>query len=90
MPRRNAMPRSIKPRSTFWRFQELPIDDMAHVIGLVSKFSDTRTLTPQQAGELAEPLGQVAFLLADGSMVMKQNIELNQAFLEGASRKGIH
>ena len=68
--------------------QELPIDDMAHVIGLVSKFSDTRTLTPQQAGELAEPLGQVAFLLADGSMVMKQNIELNQAFLEVREPQG--
>ena len=68
--------------------QELPVNDMAHVIGLVSSFSDTTTITPQQASDLAQPLGQVAFLLADATVVMKENIELNQAFLQGREPQG--
>ncbi len=68
--------------------QESPINNMAHVIGLVSSFSDTTTITPQQASDLAQPLGQVAFLLADATVVMKENIELNQAFLEGREPQG--
>jgi hypothetical protein len=65
-----------------------PMEDMARAMGLVTKFGRPKRISPDQATALAEPFGQAAFHLADAAAILKKNIELNKAFLEGREPKG--
>lgn len=70
--------------------EQAPAEDAARAYGLVAKIAPDQTshITGEQAANLAQVFGQQAFHLANGTAVLKENIELNQAFLEGREPKG--
>jgi hypothetical protein len=68
--------------------QEPPAEDAARAMGLISSYGDMKRISADQARALANEFGQSAFHLASGSAVLKENIEVNQAFLEGREPKG--
>jgi hypothetical protein len=70
------------------RLQDPPAEDGARAMGLIASYGDMKKITAEQARALADQFGQSAFHLAAGSAVLKENIEVNQGFLEGREPKG--
>lgn len=70
--------------------EHLPSEDSAHAAGLVAKFglAQKSRLTAEQAAALEDVFGQSAFHLAESTGLLQENIELNQAFLEGREPRG--
>ncbi len=70
------------------RLQDGPAEDAARAMGLVASGGDMKRITAEQARALANEFGRSAFHLAAGTAVLKENIEVNQAFLEGREPQG--
>ena len=64
--------------------QDKPADDVAAILGLISKFKwgDNGRITADQAGAFAERLGQMRVHLAAGAVAIHACIESDSAFLE--------
>jgi hypothetical protein len=70
--------------------QDKPTEDVARIFGLIAKFNmaGNKAFSADEASELAERLGEMQLHLAAGSAFLKENIEVNSAFLEGREAKG--
>ena len=62
-----------------------PWEDTAVINGLLVKFhwTDKRKITEAQASEVADRLGQMRLHLLAGDLLLKQCIEVSEAYLEG-------
>jgi hypothetical protein len=73
-------------QATLMAFEDKPAEDVAGIIGLVARYnfhsSSSSRLTVEQAGALAEKLGQMRVHLLGGDLLLRQCIEKSQAFLE--------
>lgn len=71
-------------------FEKQPTEDVARSFGLIRRFNwmGDAEISPEQAALLSEPLGEMQVHLAAGAALLKENIELNQAFLDGREPKG--
>jgi hypothetical protein len=65
--------------------EEKPLEDAAAINGLIAKFhwSEKRKISEQQASEVADRLGQMRLHLLAGDLMLKQCIEVSEAYLEG-------
>jgi hypothetical protein len=82
--------RIYQARADLLVLEDKPTEDVARIFGLLAKF-DTfggKQFSEEQASALAEQLGAMQLHLAAGSAFLKENIELNQAFMEGREAKG--
>ena len=64
--------------------EDKPTEDVAAILGLINKYhwgKDSK-ITREQAGAIAEKLGQMEFHLSRGDAVLQWAIEQNSAFLE--------
>ena len=72
--------------------QSKPTEDAVGIIGLVARYnfhsSSSSRLTAEQAGALAERFDQMRVHLMNGNLVLRESIELNQAFLENRKPSG--
>ncbi len=72
--------------------QSKPTEDAAGIIGLIARYnfhsSPSSRLTVEQAGALAERFDQMRMHLMNGNLVLRESIELNQAFLENRKPSG--
>jgi hypothetical protein len=72
--------------------QSKPTEDAVGIIGLTARYnfhsSPSSRLTVEQAGALAERFNQMRTHLMDGNLVLRESIELNQAFLENRKPSG--
>jgi hypothetical protein len=72
--------------------QNKPADDAAGIIGLIARFnfhsSPSSRLTVEQAGALAERFDQMRMHLLNGNLMLRESIELSQAFLENRKPSG--
>ncbi len=77
-------------QSRLLSMQQQPGEDAARAFGLVAKFGlkENSHITAEQAGELEQEFGRLAFHLADITAILHENIEANQAFVEGREPKG--
>ena len=67
-------------------YQDKPAEDVSGILGLIARFNfhetSTRTITAEQAGELAEKFNQMRSHLLNGDLLMRRCIDTDQAFLE--------
>ena len=67
-------------------FEEKPADDVAGILGLISKYgihsSPSSRITREQASALAERFGQMRLHLLTGDLLLQRDIEASEAFLE--------
>ncbi len=79
-----------KAQADLLTMQGKPTEDVAHIFGLLAKFNifGGGHFSEEQAGAMAEELGAMRLHLAAGDVLLKENIEVNQAFLEGREPKG--
>ncbi len=64
--------------------QEKPQEDVAGVLGLISKFdwNDKSKITAEQASAIAERLGQMRLHLMTGDLLLQVDTEASEAFLQ--------
>jgi hypothetical protein len=79
-------------QATLLALQSKPAEDAAGIIGLTARFnfhsSSSSRLTAEQAGALAERFDQMRVHLMNGNLVLRESVELNQAFLENRKPGG--
>jgi hypothetical protein len=79
-------------QATLLAFEDKPEEDVAGIIGLIARYnfhsSPTSTITAEQAGTLAEKLGQMRVHLLGGDILLRQCVEKSQAFLENREPRG--
>ena len=65
--------------------EEKPWEDASVINGLLARFhwTDKRKISEAQASEIAERLGQMRLHLLAGDLLLKQCIEIDEAYLEG-------
>jgi ribosomal protein RSM22 (predicted rRNA methylase) len=72
--------------------QSKPTEDAVGIIGLTARYnfhsSPSSRLTVEQAGALAEKFNQMRTHLMNGNLVLRESMELNQAFLENRKPSG--
>lgn len=81
--------RIYKAQAELLAAQEKPTEDAAGIFGLIARFHwhDDQKVTAEQASAVAERLGQAQLHLAAGSVLLRENIEVNQAFLDNREPK---
>jgi hypothetical protein len=74
-----------KAQNELLQLEEKPWEDTSAINGLIARFhwTDKRKITEDQASQLAEKLGQMRLHLLAGDLLLKQCIEVSEAFLEG-------
>ena len=72
--------------------QSKPAEDTAGIIGLTARYNfhsnPSSRLTVEQTGALAERFDQMRTHLMNGNPILRESIELNQAFLENRKPSG--
>jgi hypothetical protein len=70
--------------------EDRPVEDVAGIMGLISRYhwGESGKVTAEQASALAERFGQMRIHQADDEVLLKECIELSQAFLENRIPKG--
>jgi hypothetical protein len=73
-----------RSQDQFLATQEKPRDDVAYLIGLLTRFNwnDKSKITVDQAGQMAERLGQMKLHIVTGDLLLKKSIEKADAFLQ--------
>ena len=73
----------------FLATQERPREDTAYAIGLIARFNwnDKKKITADQAGQMAERVGQMKLHIVTGDLMLKKSIEKADAFLQGRPSK---
>ena len=73
-------------QSALLAFEEKPADDVAGILGLISKYSvhssQSSKITQEQANALAERFGQMRLRLMAGDLLLQREIEISEAFLQ--------
>jgi hypothetical protein len=73
-------------QSALLAFQDKPAEDVAGILGLVSRYSvhssQSSKITVEQASALAEKFGQMRMHLLAGDLLLQRNIEASEAFLQ--------
>ena len=73
-------------QSALLAYEEKPAEDVAGILGLISRYgvhsSQTSKITVEQASALAEKFGQMRMHLLTGDLLLQQNIEASEAFLQ--------
>jgi hypothetical protein len=71
-------------QATLLALQKKPSEEVANALGLIEKFNWGKSgkITAEQAGQLAEILGQMRQYLSVGDSLLQACIELDSAFLE--------
>ena len=73
-------------QSALMGYEEKPADDVAGILGLISKYGvhsrPSSRITREQAGALAERFGQMRLHLLAGDLLLQREIEASEAFLE--------
>lgn len=67
-------------------FEDKPSEDVVAIVGLINKYrfhsSPSSKLTAEQAGAIAEKLGEMRMHLADGATLLDMSTEISEAFLQ--------
>lgn len=81
--------RIYQAQESLLAIEQKPGDDVAAIFGLINKFHwhENGTIPADQAAAVAEKLGIMQVHLATASAILKENVEVNQAFLEGREAK---
>jgi hypothetical protein len=73
-------------QSALLAYEEKPAEDVAGILGLISRYgvhsSQTSKITVEQASALAEKFGQMRLHLLTGDLLLQRNIEASEAFLQ--------
>jgi len=73
-------------QATLLAMEDKPLDDAAHVLGLIEKLnlhsSRSHKITAAEASELAQKFGEMRLHLASGDTLLQMSIEQCEAFLE--------
>jgi hypothetical protein len=81
--------RIYKAQDDLNALQLRPAEDVARIFGLIRRFDwgPKSHITPDQASQMSDLLGQMQLHLPLGSAVFNENLEVNQAFVEGRKPK---
>lgn len=68
----------------FLATEEKPREDVAYLIGIMKRFNwnEKNNITVDQAGQMAERLGQMKLHIVAGDLMLKKSIERADAFLQ--------
>jgi hypothetical protein len=78
-------------QSNLQAMEDKPMEDVAAILGLIKKFNFDKAsskITAEQAGAVAEKLGQMSVHLATGDTLLRVDIEHSTAFLENRQPNG--
>ena len=78
-------------QSNLQAMEDKPMEDVAAILGLIKKFNFDKAsgkITAEQAGAVAEKLGQMRVHLATGDALLRVDIEHSAAFLENRHPNG--
>jgi hypothetical protein len=73
-----------RTQDQFLASQEKPREDVAYLVGLLTRFNwnDKTKITVDQAGQMAERLGQMKLHIVTGDLLLKKSIEKADAFVQ--------
>jgi hypothetical protein len=76
-------------QNQFIAAQQKPMEDVAQANGLIARFnwSDKNKITADQAGQVAERLGQMKLHIVTGDLMLKKTVERADAFLQNRQAK---
>ena len=78
-----------RSQDQFLATQEKPREDTAYALGLIARFNwnDKKRITVDQAGQMAERLGQMKLHVVTGDLMLQKSIEKADAFLQNRPAK---
>jgi hypothetical protein len=78
-----------RSQDQFMATQEKPREDTAYALGLIARFNwnDKNKITPDQAAQMSERLGQMKLHIVTADLMLKKAIEKADAFLQNRTAK---